>query len=107
MTQSLLIVVGLALLLVGGGMSVTSRPISEDEAIQGAAGMTTGSDGQQMYTITGAEAHSALSQRQETNSSNASRKQLGGVLAASGVVLLLAGLAMFGAKLGGREPVVR
>lgn len=93
MTKSLFIVVGSALLLVGAGLYLTSRPLSENDAIQQAARTTIGDNGQRMYTITDGEIRGALQRRQSTNASRESKQQVGAALAIPGVILLAIGLA--------------
>ena len=93
MTKSMFIVVGLALLLVGAGLYLANPPISEDDAIQGAARTTRGDHGQQMYTITDGEIRTALRQRQEANAGRGDKRQIGAVLAIPGAILVVIGLA--------------
>jgi hypothetical protein len=92
MVKSLLTVVGLALALVGVGLYISSPAVSENDAIRQATRVTTGADGQKMYTVSSGEVHGALQQSQETNARRADKRQTGGVLALSGVVLLLLGM---------------
>lgn len=94
MTRNIFTGLGAALLLVGSGLYITSPAISENDAVQRTARVTTGADGQKMYTVTGAEVHDALHRRQEANSGRANNRRIGGVLAVSGVALLLAGTAV-------------
>jgi hypothetical protein len=94
MTKSLFIVLGVALLLVGGGLYVGSAPVSEDDAIQRAARVTKGPDGKKTYSINDAEIRAAMRQRQVGNAAKENTKGIGVVLALSGAVLGVLGLLM-------------
>lgn len=91
---SAFIVVGLTLLLIGSILYITSPSISEDEAIQRAARITSRDDGQKMCTITGAEIHNAAHQRSLMNADRANKRQIGVVLAVPGAILLFVGIAI-------------
>jgi hypothetical protein len=88
------IVVGLTLLLIGSVLYITSSSISENEAIQRAARVTRGDDGQKMYTITGAEIHNATHRRNSMNADRANKRQIGVVLAVPGAILLIVSIAI-------------
>jgi hypothetical protein len=88
---ALALVLGLTLTVLGGILFVTSRPVSQDEAIQRAARRVKGPQGEKMYQITDGEIRQAMSQRQTTNTGRETRRQIGGVMAVAGIVLLGAG----------------
>ena len=94
MTKSILTVFGLALLLIGGTLYVTSPAISENDAIQSASRLTKAPNGEAMYEITDVEIRGAYHQRASTNAARANKRQIGAVLAIPGASLLIVGLAM-------------
>ena len=89
-------VIGLALSLVGLCRITFNQPVSENDAIQNAARVTQGPNGQRMYSITDAEIRQADRQRQTTNSVRAQARQSGKSLALPGVIMLVVALIGFG-----------
>ena len=89
-------VAGLIMFLTGLCKIAFNQPVSENDAIQNAAHVTEGPNGETMYTITDGEIQQASNQAQTTNSTRVQARQSGKSLALPGFILLILSIIGFG-----------
>ena len=89
-------VAGLIMSLTGLCKIAFNQPVSENDAIQNAARVTEGPDGETMYTITDGEIQQASNQMQTTNTARVQARQGGKSLVLPGFLILSLSIVGFG-----------
>jgi hypothetical protein len=85
---SVLLIVGLTFSLIGGATVINNSPLAEDEAIQDAALVSPGPNGERTYTSTNGTVAQALHHMAEVNKKRELERRIGKSLAVPGIALL-------------------
>ncbi len=86
--SSLLLIVGLTFSLIGAATVFNNPSLTEDEAMQDAAIVSPGRNGERTYTSTNATTAQALQHMAEVNKERELERRIGKSLAVPGIALL-------------------